>query len=146
MLPALAELLEYRHPAVIRSYVRTFGCAEKQALDLFEDMLKFLWISRKHIADRDARPGDPALDFVFVMHEEMRETDNMWHNFILYTKDYTEFCRRYFGEYLHHQPDIADSMSQAEDDFTEHMEKYLSYVYDNLGEETVRRWFAAHLE
>ncbi len=26
------------------------------------------------------------------------------------------------------------------------MEKYLSYVYDHLGEETVRRWFSVYLQ
>jgi hypothetical protein len=79
------------------------------------------------------------------MHEEMREVDNMWHNFILYTKDYHEFCQRFFGEYLHHQPDVAEGPPPPAEKFTEQMEKYLSYIYDNLGEETVRKWFATHL-
>ncbi|MCD6074767.1 MAG: hypothetical protein K0Q70_1650 [Rhodospirillales bacterium] len=33
-----------------------------------------------------------------------RIVDEAWHTFILFTRDYTEFCGRAFGAYLHHAP------------------------------------------
>lgn len=30
--------------------------------------------------------------------------DAFWHEFILFTLDYTAFCDRHYGQYLHHQP------------------------------------------
>lgn len=30
--------------------------------------------------------------------------DDLWHEFILYTKNYEHFCRRAFGRFLHHSP------------------------------------------
>lgn len=30
--------------------------------------------------------------------------DRFWHEFILHTVDYSEFCMRHFGEFIHHQP------------------------------------------
>lgn len=30
--------------------------------------------------------------------------DDLWHEFILYTKAYDEFCQRAFGRFLHHTP------------------------------------------
>jgi hypothetical protein len=30
--------------------------------------------------------------------------DDLWHEFILYTRDYKEFCSRAFGSFLHHTP------------------------------------------
>lgn len=33
--------------------------------------------------------------------------DELWHEFILYTRDYQSFCRRAFGGFLHHTPAIA---------------------------------------
>ncbi len=30
--------------------------------------------------------------------------DRFWHTFILYTEDYTEFCQRHLGVYMHHRP------------------------------------------
>jgi hypothetical protein len=33
--------------------------------------------------------------------------DDLWHEFILYTRDYHEFCRRAFGGFLHHTPAVV---------------------------------------
>lgn len=30
--------------------------------------------------------------------------DDLWHEFILYTRQYNQFCRRAFGRFLHHAP------------------------------------------
>jgi hypothetical protein len=35
--------------------------------------------------------------------------DDLWHEFILYTRNYQAFCNRAFGRYLHHTP--AEAMS-----------------------------------
>ena len=145
MLPSLEDVLKFEHANVIRTYVRTCNEEEHVARELFKDMLRYLWLARKHAEDRIAHPESDALKFQLVMHEEMRLIDNMWHNFILYTHDYTKFCQDYFGEYLHHVPDMADLIVQTNDEFAEDMEKYLSYVYDQLGEETVKRWFSVYV-
>ena len=34
-----------------------------------------------------------------------KAVDEAWHEMILMTRDYTEFCERAFGRYLHHTPD-----------------------------------------
>jgi hypothetical protein len=33
--------------------------------------------------------------------------DDLWHEFILYTSHYQQFCRRAFGRFLHHTPAVA---------------------------------------
>lgn len=33
--------------------------------------------------------------------------DDLWHEFILYTRDYGRFCNQAFGRFLHHTPAIA---------------------------------------
>lgn len=30
--------------------------------------------------------------------------DEVWHQFILFTRDYDNFCRSVFGRFIHHQP------------------------------------------
>lgn len=30
--------------------------------------------------------------------------DKVWHEFILHTREYMDFCERHFGEYIHHRP------------------------------------------
>lgn len=36
------------------------------------------------------------------------KVDNMWHNFILFTKDYAQFCQKNAGEFMHHAPTIGE--------------------------------------
>jgi hypothetical protein len=33
--------------------------------------------------------------------------DDLWHEFILYTRNYQDFCQRAFGQFLHHTPAVA---------------------------------------
>lgn len=37
--------------------------------------------------------------------------DVAWHEFILFTREYTHFCKKAFGKYLHHTP--AEAMNSA---------------------------------
>lgn len=39
--------------------------------------------------------------------------DELWHEFILYTKNYQLFCQKAFGRFLHHTPAVVLSNSQA---------------------------------
>jgi hypothetical protein len=32
------------------------------------------------------------------------EVDEVWHQFILFTRQYVSFCERFLGHYLHHEP------------------------------------------
>lgn len=143
--PDLTQLLNYQNPQVIKRYQRDFPNANVDAGFLFMNLLKYLWLCKKHIHDKKLHPSDPALDFIAVMHQEMRAMDDIWHVFILHTKDYADFCQKYFGEFLHHVPNVVTDQPEIFGDFEQECEKYLSYVYDNLGEQTVRDWFAEHL-
>jgi hypothetical protein len=33
--------------------------------------------------------------------------DDLWHEFILYTRDYKQFCARAFGRFMHHTPAVV---------------------------------------
>jgi hypothetical protein len=41
----------------------------------------------------------------------LRGVDPIWHAFILNTRAYREFCEKYFGEYLDHDPTDVDEAS-----------------------------------
>lgn len=38
--------------------------------------------------------------------------DDLWHEFILYTRNYDAFCTRAFGRFMHHTPAVALGRSQ----------------------------------
>lgn len=42
--------------------------------------------------------------------------DDLWHEFILYTKNYDAFCRKAFGRYMHHTPAAVLGQHQRSND------------------------------
>lgn len=41
--------------------------------------------------------------------------DDLWHEFILHTRNYERFCRQAFGRFLHHTPAVVLNGQQASD-------------------------------
>lgn len=50
---------------------------------------------------------------IWQMHS--LRVDEAWHQFILFTAQYAEFCARYFGRYVHHSPSNAPKVERAEE-------------------------------
>lgn len=51
--------------------------------------------------------------------------DELWHTFIIFTKDYHEFCRQLGVEYLHHQPvNDGDDTSGVPGDYAKFLQLY----------------------
>jgi len=140
MLPELESILRYRNPLVIRKFREDHRVDEARANRLFTELMKFLWASQKHSLEKATRPADPSLDFSFGLHEEMRALDEMWHCFILCTEDYSEFCQGNFGRYLHHRPSVWGARL-TEEEFRVELERYLAYLLELFGAETVGGWF-----
>lgn len=141
MLASLNDVLSYQHPAVVRRFQKDHPAHAEQAEKIFTDLLRFFWSSKKHYLERQQNPNDESLNFVFIMDDEMRMIDQMWHVFLLYTKDYMDFCHKYFDEYMHHLPDVVPTFEKGSFDFETNLVKFLEYVYDQLGEDVVKRWF-----
>ena len=94
---SLAEVLAFRHPGVIRRYCKEHGVSPTEAEEIFQEMLKWLYLGSRCTAD-------PQATAECVMTEEIEKIDWMWHTFLLFTHDYAAFCDRYFGFFLHHVP------------------------------------------
>lgn len=82
------EALLYKNDDLVIRYSEDNNVNPDYALKLFLEMKKFL-ISVAFYG----KPVSPS-----------KEIDKMWHAFILYTRDYTEWCQKYFGYYIHHNP------------------------------------------
>jgi hypothetical protein len=62
-------------------------------------------------------------DYFYLCHQAGRSmvsmpsqvVDDAWHEFLLFTKEYDEFCNRAFGRFLHHTPaEAMESQQQAQ--------------------------------
>jgi hypothetical protein len=68
------------------------------------------------------------------------DVDNMWHSFILFTKEYADFCQSNFGHFIHHEP---NRVGQDESLSLEHREKnYYEFcdfveLYEKIFEEEI---------
>lgn len=146
ILPPLDKILEYKNPAVLKLYEQNYPNNKLTAEQAFTEVLKYLWLSKKHTLDLVENVNNDNFPSQCIMPRSMREIDEMWHEFILFTEDYTNFCLQYFGEYMHHLPNIFDNMPRPRDIIEREIEKLLPYIYDNLGEDTLRTWFYSYLD
>jgi len=145
MICTLKELLEYKNSAVVNRFKKEFPKVDHRAEEIFTDLLRFFWGTKKHKLDRTENPDCADLDFFFIMDDDMREIDQMWHVFLLYTRDYGEFCHKYFNEYLHHQPDLVPLFETQGFRFETNLERFLNYSFEVFGENVIRRWFSNSL-
>src|SRR3954468_22859842 len=79
----LLERLEKHHPG----FERKDSALVSRGLRQF--FLAYLMSGKRHVS----MPSQVA--------------DDLWHEFILYTRDYDAFCRRAFGGFLHHTPAVV---------------------------------------
>lgn len=83
------EILKFTPPVLlIKRFCQEHKVSEREATERFEETKKFLYLCA---TNKDVNYA-PSL-----------EVDEMWHEFILNTKSYFDFCEK-AGGYLHHIP------------------------------------------
>jgi hypothetical protein len=87
----ISDILAYRAPFLIEKLVKNrIADSEEEAEGLFAEVKKYLVVTRSD-------------DEVSWKMYSVR-VDEAWHQFILYTDAYTEFCEQFFGGYVGHSP------------------------------------------
>lgn len=98
------KLRETRRAEFIRRYSYPKGLIEK------------LQARRPELRAKDGQLVARALRQFFLAHLASRRrfvsmpsqvTDELWHEFILYTRNYDAFCRGAFGRFMHHTPAVV---------------------------------------
>lgn len=109
LLVLALKLREARRAEFIRHYSFPKGLIEK------------LQARRPGLAARDGQLVARALRQFFLAHLAAKRqfvsmpsqvTDDLWHEFILYTRNYEDFCRRAFGRFMHHTPAVVLGQEQ----------------------------------
>ncbi|MEO1412155.1 MAG: hypothetical protein AAFW73_19870, partial [Bacteroidota bacterium] len=134
------EVLAYQNDEVVYRFYDNYDVPLEEARDIFEETKKFLYLSGTYMGDHE----------IFT-HEPLYIIDEMWHTFLLFTRDYHDFCHHYFGFYIHHYIMPRDAKRRAIREFEEEREKasakvrpilteYYTLIYEALGEETLVKW------
>ncbi|HEY2732678.1 MAG TPA: hypothetical protein VGI70_01770 [Polyangiales bacterium] len=134
----LREVLAYRNDEVVARFCKMWPVPRPQARRVFGDLLRYLWI---------ASSGEPLTPVLIV--------DEMWHAFVVYTRDYAAFCDRYFGRMIHHEPTrfaeerawnrlVRRSPARARASLAKTLEREVALVADRLGKAVMLRWYRAY--
>lgn len=136
----LEDILSYNNEDIISRFTDMFEIDEEEAIDIFQETKKFLYVCQ--------------VEGVFIP-DDLLILDEMWHNFILFTKEYHAFCNKYFNRYFHHLPaskkekeeqhlkNIQDP-EKAHAGYLQKLQHVISTVYDLLGESAVIKWFQVY--
>lgn len=85
------ELFAYRAPFVIDKLLmnKTVATAHEAEV-LFRELARYLWL-----VESDRTRAYPMFSL---------RVDEAWHQFVLFTIEYADFCQCFFGRFLHHAP------------------------------------------
>lgn len=145
-LKSLKATLTYENDNVICRFTENFAVDEEEAREIFKDCLKWLWLCANAAYDRKEKvesvPPKLAID------DSLAIIDEMWHNFLCFTKEYEAFCKRYLGIFIHHSPTTREyneelKLQIKKDINIQKNRRKIQYLYiaDKLGEEIISRWY-----
>lgn len=95
---SLTEIMSYDHPALVQRLEEKLGISRDGADELLDDTKRFLFLCGTTTGILAPPP----------------RIDEGWHQFILYTKEYHDFCHRFFGRFIHHLPKTADEVLKSD--------------------------------
>lgn len=129
----LDEVRTYSCPIVVRRFGARTGLPEGACHEIFRETVTWLWLCRQHERQGTREP--------LRIFPAMRVIDEMWHEFILCTRDYSRFCLDYLGGYVHHAPADPVGAAATEEFHEPEVRASVGYVVERLGAETALRWY-----
>lgn len=94
-------VLAYEHEGVVLKLMKNHGMAKEKAESVWMDTKRFLYLCGWK--DDKSFSMTPTADI-----------DKGWHEFILFTREYRDFCVKNFGEFIHHEPNLKSLKDSAD--------------------------------
>ncbi|MFA5960837.1 MAG: hypothetical protein WC785_10005 [Tatlockia sp.] len=70
-----------------------------------------------------------------------KQIDSLWHQFILFTREYQDFCNCYFGKFIHHSPNLPENDPKIDlSKEKKHAEKFFQLYFMTFGQPATL-WF-----
>jgi len=111
----IPEILAYENDRLLRRYAEDHGATIDESRRCFKALKEFLIVCA-------VKPGykvtsDPV--------------DQMWHTFLLFTKDYRQFCEDNLGMFINHEP-FENAAPEVYLETRAFMEEYFGYLDERL--------------
>ncbi|SFY19156.1 MULTISPECIES: glycine-rich domain-containing protein [Azotobacter] len=143
--PDFAMLMAYKNEDVLYKFQDAWRVDREEAEDIFTEMKKFLYVAC--LAQQEC--------FNMDIEEPTLMIDEMWHTFILFTRDYEAFCLKFFGGMVHHVPYSKTELKKSINNLSsqgitfgqakaQKMRKQLDLIKATLGEKTLIKWYSEY--
>lgn len=130
----LSQVLQYKNQRVIDSFCHAHPeYSVQEGQELFADLLAWMWLSEQ-------RKAQGKKTYLFG---PLLILDELWHAFILHTRDYVDFSMKYFGDYFHHEVEIAGFEHIVPE---EELNDFLHDCFIYINSEWVERRFSEALQ
>lgn len=91
----IQKVMDYQMPNIIARYRKDYKVSEEDAKIHEVELKRYLILA----GDSDAGESLGMMS---------SEVDNLWHTFLLFTKEYQGFCNDMFGKFIHHCPKVDE--------------------------------------
>ena len=128
---------------VIQGFMDRYDVSEEEAEEIFNETKKFLELA----AETQELEGSGLF-----IDRPLLIIDEMWHTFILHTRQYMNFCLSKFNRFIHHVPtpksekQLLDLRLKIEPSTVlreneEKLKRQYSKIYDKYGPDTLLKWY-----
>ena len=135
----MEKVMSYHHEETVQRFISNYDVTYEESFEIFQETKKFLALMARYPKEHVF-----AVESIYVL-------DEMWHTFLMFTKDYQDFCVEHFGFMIHHEPMkkaekeqtremLATDKAAAEEVLRPNIEKLYSLIYDYHGNETLIKW------
>ena len=100
---SLETILQYRHHEAEWRLEQLARVSAPDAALLCRESRRWLYACARLESLRESCPSPQIPDSLSIV-PELVPIDLAWHCFLLFTQDYQDFCQKYLGRFIHHQP------------------------------------------
>jgi hypothetical protein len=142
---SLSKALSYENDEVVRRFTTLYDISFDEANDIFLETKKWLWLA--------SQPKSHPITII----DPLLIIDEMWHNFILFTPEYTRYCLDCYGRYIHHAPttqsekdswkrELEEDAIRAREEQMQKLIQQCAFISSKLGAATLLKWFVKYPE
>lgn len=147
-MKSLRATLTYKNDELILRIQKALHVNRIEACRVFADVKTWLWLCARH---REVSQKKDIQSYGYRLHslamlEHFMVIDIGWHEFILMTKAYHDFCRDYFDGYIHHFPAPTNAVTLQKVkrvQTTAYLIRYLSFMEQEIGQRRLERWLTS---
>jgi hypothetical protein len=94
---AIQAIMEYPMTDIIKRCQKDYNYSDEDMVILEKELKRFFILS----AVKTPHAGGTGM--------YNSDVDNLWHTFILFTKDYADFCQKHMKHFIHHIPETEET-------------------------------------